>query len=97
MATVANTSREIEEKITSLAFPMGKQLNAVEKAYAGDIIATSKLKETLTGETLAAKERQVILDPIVFPASSISFTAAKPMVGRIRSTRQVTTSATRMP
>ena len=72
-ATVANTSREIEEKITSLAFPMGKQLNAVEKAYAGDIIATSKLKETLTGETLAAKERQVILDPIVFPASSISF------------------------
>ncbi len=70
---VLNTVKEKEEKIANLVLLMGKEQTPVEKVNAGDIVATLKLKETLTNDTLADPKRPVIFEPIKFAEASISF------------------------
>jgi elongation factor G len=72
-AAVTNSSRGINEKLGGLFFLQGKEQLSVSQAKAGDILATAKLKETSTGETLCAKGSSVKFDPIVFPEPSITF------------------------
>ena len=71
--TVANPGRETDEKLGGLFFLQGKEQVAAGQAKAGDIVATAKLKATITGDTLSAKGSGVALPPIVFPLPSISF------------------------
>ncbi len=59
---VLNPARNAKEKIAHIYLIEGKGTHEVEEAGAGDIVATSKLKETLTGDTLCDQG-----DPIVFP------------------------------
>ena len=72
-ATVHNTTRGTAERLGALHSMQGKQLDKVEEASAGDIIACVKLKETQTGDTLADKAAPVVYDPIVYPEAAISF------------------------
>ncbi len=72
-STVLNTTKDVEEKFGGLILLQGKQQEQIDKAYAGDIVATVKLKETLTGDTLSSKERPVVFEGIKFPPASISF------------------------
>lgn len=64
---VWNSSRAQMERIGQLLTFKGKNQEAVSKVIAGDIGAVGKLAATVTGDTLAVKERPVKLEPISFP------------------------------
>jgi len=72
-ATVTNTSKDTDEKLGGLFFLQGKEQIPAGQAKAGDIVATAKLKATLTGDTLCAKGAEIEFEPIKFPEPSISF------------------------
>lgn len=72
-ATVYNPNKETEEKLGGLFFLQGKEQIPAGQAKAGDIVATAKLKATLTGDTLCAKGTNIEFEPIKFPEPSISF------------------------
>jgi len=72
-ATVSNITRDTDEKLGGLFFLQGKEQVPAGQAKAGDIVATAKLKATLTGDTLCAKGAEVEFEPIKFPEPSISF------------------------
>lgn len=62
-----NSSKAQMERIGQLFMFKGKSQEAVPKIVAGDIGAVGKLTATVTGDTLAVKERPVKLAPISFP------------------------------
>ncbi|MCX6578078.1 MAG: elongation factor G [Candidatus Aminicenantes bacterium] len=72
-STVANTGKNIDEKLTGLFFLQGKEQTPAGQAKAGDLVATAKLKATSTGDTLSAKGSGIEIPPIKFPEPSISF------------------------
>ncbi len=72
-STVMNSSKDGAEKLGGLFFLQGKEQIPAGQAKAGDIVATVKLKETLTGDTLCSKGSSVEFSPIGFPEPSISF------------------------
>ena len=72
-ATVQNTTRGVAERLGALHSMQGKQLDKVDEASAGDIVAVVKLKETQTGDTLSDKAAPVVYDPIEYPEAAISF------------------------
>jgi elongation factor G len=72
-ATVQNTTRGAAERLGALHSMQGKQLDKIDEASAGDIVAVVKLKETQTGDTLADKAAPVVYDPIEYPEAAISF------------------------
>jgi elongation factor G len=72
-STVTNSSKDRDEKLGGLFFLQGKEQIAAGQAKVGDIVATAKLRETSTGETLCAKGAYVKFPSIKFPEPSISF------------------------
>jgi len=70
---VANTGKNIDEKLSGLFFLQGKEQTPAGQAKAGDLVATAKLKVTSTGDTLSAKGSGIEIPPINFPEPSISF------------------------
>ena len=50
----------------------GKAQEPIPQFVAGDIGALSKLAETSTGDTLATKEKPLVLPPITFPTPAYS-------------------------
>ncbi|HEX2120321.1 MAG TPA: GTP-binding protein, partial [Thermoanaerobaculia bacterium] len=68
-----NTSRDHEERIGKLQVLQGKQQVAVPELRAGDIGAVAKLKDTFTGDTIAAKDHQIVLDFLNYPEAAIAF------------------------
>ncbi|MFW6137011.1 MAG: elongation factor G, partial [Candidatus Aminicenantaceae bacterium] len=72
-ASVKNTRRDITEKFGGLYILQGKEQTSIDQAIAGDIVATAKLKETSTGDTLCDAGRLVTFPSIQFPEPSISF------------------------
>ena len=72
-ATVQNTTRGVGERLGALHSMQGKQLDKIEEASAGDIIACVKLKETQTGDTLADRAAPILYDPLQYPEAAISF------------------------
>jgi len=51
----------------SLHSVQGKQLDKVDDAHAGDIIACVKLRETQTGDTLCDKNAPIVYDGVEYP------------------------------
>jgi elongation factor G len=72
-ATVLNSSRGVQEKLGALHTMQGKQLDKVEEANAGDIIACLKLRETQTGDTLCDKAAPIVYDRVEYPETAIAF------------------------
>lgn len=68
-----NASRGIPERFSGLFLPQGKEHVSVPEARAGDIVAVAKLKETMTGDTLTAKDHPVVLPRLVVPEASIAY------------------------
>lgn len=71
--TYWNASRQHEERVGKLQLMQGKQPTPVTELRAGDIGAVAKLKDAHTGDTLTAKDHQIILPHIEYPESAISF------------------------
>lgn len=72
-ATVTNSNKESNEKLSGLFFLQGEEQIPAGQAKAGDLVATAKLKVTLTGDTLCAKGERIRFSPFKFPEPSISF------------------------
>jgi len=72
-ANVQNTTRGISERLGALHSMQGKQLDKVDEAGAGDIIACVKLKETQTGDTLADRAAPIVYDALQYPEAAIAF------------------------
>jgi elongation factor G len=72
-ATVFNSSRGAQERLGALHTMQGKQLDKVEMAHAGDIIACVKLRETQTGDTLSDKAAPIVYDGVEYPEAAIAF------------------------
>lgn len=72
-ATVSNTTRGAQERLGALHSMQGKQLDKIDEASAGDIIACVKLRETQTGDTLADRAAPIVYDKLEYPEAAISF------------------------
>ncbi len=70
---VQNTSRDVDERVGSIFLLEGKTQTPVEEIQAGDLGAVAKLKETLTGETLADKAHPIVYPPLTFPEPATTF------------------------
>ncbi len=72
-ANVLNSSRSAQERLGALHSVQGKQLDKIEEAHAGDIIACVKLKDTQTGDTLSDKAAPIVYDGVQYPEAAIAF------------------------
>lgn len=72
-ATVYNSKRGAPERLGALHSMQGKQLDKIEEAHAGDIIACVKLRETQTGDTLSDKAAPIVYDGVEYPEAAIAF------------------------
>jgi elongation factor G len=71
-ATELNSTRGQQERLGALHSIQGKQLDKVDEAHAGDIIACVKLRETQTGDTLCDKSAQIVYDAVEYPEAAIA-------------------------
>ena len=72
-AGLFNTRRDTVERLALIGAPLGKTILPVGELHAGDIGAVAKLKETLTGDTLADKSSPVVFPPVKLSEPSIAF------------------------
>jgi elongation factor G len=72
-ANLQNVTRGTQERLAHLSIPQGKTLQPVTELHAGDIGAVAKLKDTLTGDTLAEKGLNIAYSPVKLPEPSIAF------------------------
>lgn len=70
--TVRNSTKDADEKISSIYFLRGKKQEPADSAQAGDIGAISKLTITTTGDTLCDAGHIVVLPQIELPAQVLS-------------------------
>ena len=70
--TVLNTAKGQNERIGRLLEMHANSREEVQEAYAGDIVAAVGLKNTFTGDTLAALDAPILLETIRFPEPVIS-------------------------
>lgn len=74
--SIYNVNKEKSEKISSIFTMNGKQQIPLNKLVTGDIGAVAKLSSTETNDTLADKERQVLVEPIEFPEPMLGMAIA---------------------
>ena len=72
-ANLQNVGRGAAERLSHIGVPMGKTLQPITELHAGDIGAVAKLKETLTGDTLADKGLNIAYPAVKLPEPSIAF------------------------
>jgi len=68
---VINTTKNKKDRIGRMLLMHANQRETISSAKAGDIVAVSGLKNTLTGDTLASGEPLVILEKMDFPEAVI--------------------------
>ncbi len=68
-----NSTRDVQERFGSVSSIQGKQITPCGEAYAGDIVALTKLKETRTFDTLCDKANPILYDPLNLGEPSMSF------------------------
>ncbi|MBV9742950.1 MAG: GTP-binding protein, partial [Acidobacteriia bacterium] len=66
-ANLQNVTRSAQERLAHLSVPMGKTLQPITELHAGDIGAVAKLKDTLTGDTLAEKGLNINYPQVKLP------------------------------
>jgi elongation factor G len=72
-STVQNFSRGSTEKLAHISIMQGKTTVPVNELHAGDIGAVSKLKDTLTGDTLGDKSAPIQYPRVKLPEPAITF------------------------
>jgi elongation factor G len=68
-----NASKGVPERFSGLFLLQGKEHVIVPEAFAGDIVAVAKLKETFTGDTITTKDNSVVLPSLTVPEASIAY------------------------
>jgi len=64
---VYNTSREKEERVGRMLLMHANSREDIKEANAGDLIALTGLKYTITGHTLSEEDKPILLEPMEFP------------------------------
>ena len=64
---VYNTSRQKEERVGRMLLMHANSREDIKEANAGDIVALTGLKYTITGHTLSLEDKPVLLEPMEFP------------------------------
>jgi elongation factor G len=72
-ANLQNVNKGTTERLAHLSSPHGKTMQPITELHAGDIGAVAKLKDTLTGDTLAEKGLNITYPPVKIPEPSIAF------------------------
>ncbi len=72
-ASLQNVTRNSTERLAHTGVPVGKTIVPVNELHAGDIGAVAKLRDTLTGDTLADKASPVTFPPVKLNEPSIAF------------------------
>ena len=72
-ANVANPGNRGTERLGALSVIQGKELEHIEAAAPGDLIAVPKLKNTHTGDTLCVAKGDIVIEPVTIPEAAISF------------------------
>lgn len=67
-----NLTQDSEERINGLYVMRGKKQFEVDKLYAGDIGALTKLTTTKTNETLSLKDQAVAVKPVTMPVPCLT-------------------------
>ncbi|WP_375326430.1 elongation factor G [Candidatus Tisiphia endosymbiont of Nemotelus uliginosus] len=65
--TVINTVKGQKERVGRMLLMHANEREDIKEAVAGDIVALAGLKNTTTGDTLCAPEKQVVLERMEFP------------------------------
>ncbi len=69
---VLNPARNAKENISRILRVFARRREPIDSAVAGDIVAVSGLKESLTGDTLCDPKHPVLLEKIEFPETVVS-------------------------
>jgi elongation factor G len=72
-AVLTNFNRGGSEKLAHIAVMQGKTQTAIAELHAGDLGAVSKLKDTLTGDTLGEKSAAIAYLKVKLAEPAISF------------------------
>jgi elongation factor G len=72
-AEVYNATRDHSERLNHLSVPQGRDRLEVPRAFPGDIVCVTKLRNTHTNDTLSTREHPVRLPTITFPEPLVSF------------------------
>ncbi|MBN1881828.1 MAG: elongation factor G [Deltaproteobacteria bacterium] len=72
-SNLVNNTKDIKERVGQLLHIRGKGQNPTNIAPTGDIAAVAKLKETVTGDTLADPNNDVIFPQFEMPTRIMSF------------------------
>ena len=68
-----NLHKGTAERIAHIGAPVGRTITPMTELHAGDVGAVAKLKETLTGDTLAEKGFNLTYPPVHLSEPSIAF------------------------
>ncbi len=71
--TLYNATKNASERLGPLHTILGKTVEKVTEAQSGDIVAVSKLKETMTGDTLCEKLSPIIYQPVIYPEAALAY------------------------
>jgi elongation factor G len=72
-STFYNASQDLKERIAQPLKIFGKKTEGIDGAVTGEIVALQKLKETRTGDTIAAESRKVRIKRLVFFPPPIAY------------------------
>ncbi len=72
-ANLVNAGKGGGERLAHIGSPLGKTVLPVNELHAGDIGVVAKLKDTVTGDTLAEKSSPVVFPPVKIGEPSIAF------------------------
>ena len=73
---VYNVTRSARERVGTVFSLVGKKQTPLTEAGPGQVVAIPKLKETLTGDTLADEQHPILFAPAKHPEPVISFALA---------------------
>jgi elongation factor G len=72
-ATIQNYTRSTSERFSHIGVLFGKTITPVTELHAGDLGAVTKLKETLTGDSLGDKASPVTFPVVQLPVPAIAY------------------------
>lgn len=72
-STVYNITRNTQERLGPIYVLQGKQMEKIPEAHAGDIVAVTKLRETVTGDTFTDKANPIVYQAVTYPQGAIAF------------------------
>ena len=71
--TLYNSNRSVNERLGPLHVILGKSVEKIAEAHTGDVIAVSKLKDTITGDTLCEKLSPITYNTITYPEAALAY------------------------